>query len=206
MRNGLFALFTGLFLLGCGGAAKKYSHFSAECNATNNADVCAKRGYYAYKLGKKDEAKETWQANCKKGSKRACEWLLKYFNETTVKTSGEKLNTTEVLTPDEAEKLISRNIHWKVDSDPRGGVINYRINSSSEEVASTGSMYLERTPHEAVKRLDIKGLTQKNMKFVSIVIEVSKRGYYPQKKEFSVASVIQQREISTYFELEPKEK
>ena len=66
-------------------------------------------------------------------------------------------------------------------------------------------MYLERTPHEAVKRLDIKGITQKNMKFVSVIIEVSKRGYYPQKREFSVASVIQQREISTYFELEKKD-
>ncbi|MBU0550014.1 hypothetical protein KKF91_15155 [Myxococcota bacterium] len=199
-------LLLGLFTLGCGGAAKKYAHFSAECNSTNNPDVCAKRGYYAYKLNKRDEAKETWQAYCQKGSKQACEWLLKYFNETTVKANSDKLNTTEVLTADEAEKYISRNVHWKIDSEPRGAIINYRINSSSEEIASTGSIYLERTPHEAVKRLDIKGLTQQNMKFVSIVLEVSKKGYYPQKKEFSVASVIQQGEISTYFELEPKDK
>ena len=79
------------------------------------------------------------------------------------------------------------------------------MNSSDKEVSSTSSIYLDRTPYEATRRFDIKGLTQKNMKFVRIVLEVSKKGYYPQRKEFQISSAIQQGEIGAFFELEKKD-
>jgi hypothetical protein len=63
-------------------------------------------------------------------------------------------------------------------------------------------MYLDRTPYEAVRRFDVKGLTANNLKYVSVVLEIEARGYYPQRKEFQLSAVIQQGELSSFFQLE----
>jgi len=114
------------------------------------------------------------------------------------------VTSKEPLTVKDARDLLARNIRWKIDSDPQGAVINFMINSTISEVSSTPAKYLARTPYTGVKRIDIKGLTHENMKFVTIVVEISKRGWHTQLKELQLTSVLQDSEVSLYSELTEK--
>ena len=73
--------------------------------------------------------------------------------------------------------------------------------SKTPEVKSTNNKYLQTTPWEATKSLDIKGLTYQNSSNVRIILRCSKDGYMTQEKEFDVRMVLDQEEISAFFRL-----
>ena len=131
--------------------------------------------------------------------------LWKYDNSAVIplrkKENCEKFGIKEPLSKQSADELLARNIHWKIDSTPAGAVVNYRVVSTTNEISSTPNTYLDRAPYEGVKRINIPGLTHENMKDVIISIEVSLPGYYPQKKEIALTSVLQTYEISLHFAL-----
>ena len=95
-------------------------------------------------------------------------------------------------------------IHWNIESDPQGANVYWRVVSQTEEVMNMNKRYLGKTPYEESRPLNIEGLTKANATDVSIEVEVSKRGYEPQKKRFNCRSVIDQREISMMFEMVEK--
>ena len=57
------------------------------------------------------------------------------------------------------------------------------------------------TPYETTETLDIKGLTYNNSGDVQIEISCEKPGYIEQKKRFNLRQVIDQKDISTKFNL-----
>lgn len=135
--------------------------------------------------------------------------MFKYDSNVTVPVNKKdecdgEITSQEPLSKEKAKKYVSRNIHWKINSEPQGSVINFRINSTTPEVSSTPNTFLERTPYEGVRRLQVKGLTHGNMKHVIISIEATKKGYHSQKKDLALTSVIQTNEISLYFEMVKK--
>ena len=102
------------------------------------------------------------------------------------------------------EKAIVR---WYFDSDPRGARIFFRVISSvPAEVKNTNETYMTTTPLEETRAFNIPGLTYDNSRDVTIEIKVSKRGYEDQVKRFNVRQALDQQEISSFFELVPKEK
>lgn len=101
------------------------------------------------------------------------------------------------------EKAIVR---WFFDSDPRGARIFYRVISNCpQEVKNTNETYMTTTPLEETRSFNILGLTYDNSQDVTIEIKVSKRGYEDQVKRFNVRQALDQQEISSFFELVPKE-
>ncbi len=102
------------------------------------------------------------------------------------------------------EKAI---IRFFFDSDPRGARIYYRVISSvPEEVKNTNETYMTTTPLEETRSFNILGLTYENAPDVILEIKVSKRGFEDQVKRFNVRQALDQQEISSFFELVPKEK
>ncbi|MCH5221858.1 MAG: hypothetical protein J1F05_05985 [Muribaculaceae bacterium] len=96
-------------------------------------------------------------------------------------------------------------IRWYFDSDPRGARIFYRVISNvPSEVKNTNESYLTTTPLEETKALSIPGITYENSNNVVIEIKVSKRGYEEQIKRYNVRQVLDQQEISGFFELVEK--
>ena len=96
-------------------------------------------------------------------------------------------------------------IRWFFDSDPRGARIFYRVISSvPNEVKNTNESYMTTTPLEETKALNIPGLTYQNAPDVVIEIKVTKRGYEEQTKRYNVRQVLDQQEISGFFELVEK--
>ena len=115
---------------------------------------------------------------------------------------------TERVTRDQAGKtdLERTIIRWYFDSDPRGARIYWRVISSvPAEVKNTNETYLMTTPFEETRSFNILGLTYENSRDVQIEIKVSKRGYEDQIKRFNVRQAIDQQEISSFFEMVPKE-
>ena len=109
-------------------------------------------------------------------------------------------------TPGESilEKTI---ICWMIDSDPQGARIFWRVISSiPEEVKNTNESYLLTTPYEETRSFNILGLTYENSRDVQIEIKLMKPGYHTQVKRFNVRQAIDQQEISTFFQLVPKEE
>ncbi|MCQ2318434.1 MAG: hypothetical protein MJZ90_05895 [Bacteroidales bacterium] len=92
-------------------------------------------------------------------------------------------------------------IRWDVQSRPQGADIFWRVVSRTPEVKSTNNKYLQTTPYEATKALDIKGLTAEAASNVSIILRCEKEGYLPQEKEYNVRMVLDQEEISAFFRL-----
>lgn len=92
-------------------------------------------------------------------------------------------------------------IRWDVQSRPQGADIFWRVVSKTPEVKSTNNKYLQTTPYEATKSLDIKGLTYQTSGDVRIILRCEKDGYHPQEKEYNVRMVIDQEEISAFFRL-----
>ena len=101
------------------------------------------------------------------------------------------------------EKAI---IRWNIDSDPRGARVSYRVISNiPAEVKNTNETYMTTTPLEETRSFNILGLTYENSTNVSIEIKVEKRGYETQVKRYNVRMALDQQEISSFFELVPKE-
>lgn len=92
-------------------------------------------------------------------------------------------------------------IRWFVDSTPKGADIYWRVVSSTPDVKNTNQLYLGTTPYESTESFDIKGLTFNNSGDVQIEISCEKAGYASQKKRFNLRQAIEQKEISTKFNL-----
>ena len=121
---------------------------------------------------------------------------------------------TEQLPKDEPQKpvqglgdtaLEQTIIRWDVQSRPQGADITWRVVSKTPEVKTTTEKYLQTTPYEATKSLDIRGLTYQTAGDVRIILRCVKDGYMPQEKEYNVRMVLDQEEISAFFRLVKEE-
>lgn len=92
-------------------------------------------------------------------------------------------------------------IRWYVDSTPKGADVYWRVVSSTPDVKNTNQNYLGSTPYESTESFDIKGLTYNNSGNIQIEISCEKAGYAPQRKRFNVRQALDQKEISTKFNL-----
>lgn len=92
-------------------------------------------------------------------------------------------------------------VRWEVQSRPAGADVFWRVVSKTPSVKSTNNKYLQTTPYEATKSLDIRGLSYENSGDVRVILRCEKDGYYPQEKEFNVRMIIDQEEISAFFKL-----
>lgn len=103
------------------------------------------------------------------------------------------------------DDMASTIVRWYFDSDPRGARIFYRVISQvPKEVKNTNESYMTTTPLEETKSLSIPGLTYANSNDVVIEIKVTKRGFEDQIKRYNVRQVLDQQEISGFFELVEK--
>ena len=96
-------------------------------------------------------------------------------------------------------------VRWDVQSRPAGADVFWRVVSKTPSVKSTNNKYLQTTPYEATKSLDIRGLSYENSGDVRVILRCEKEGYYPQEKEFNVRMIIDQEEISAFFRLVKEE-
>lgn len=110
----------------------------------------------------------------------------------------EPTNKVEGLGTTALENTI---IRWDIQSRPQGADVEWRVVSKTPDVKNTNNRYLQTTPWEATKSLDIKGLTYQNSSNVRIILRCSKDGYMTQEKEFDVRMVLDQEEISAFFRL-----
>ena len=101
--------------------------------------------------------------------------------------------------------LESTVINWYVESTPRGADVSMRVISSTPDVKNTNTKFLGSTPYEATESFDIKGLSYNNSGNVQIEVICEKAGYVTQKKRFNLKSVIDQKEVSTKFNLVKEE-
>ena len=92
-------------------------------------------------------------------------------------------------------------VRWDVQSRPAGADVFWRVVSKTPSVKSTNNKYLQTTPYEATKSLDIRGLSYENSGDVRIILRCEKEGYHSQEKEFNVRMIIDQEEISAFFRL-----
>lgn len=92
-------------------------------------------------------------------------------------------------------------IRWYVVSSPAGADVYWRIVSSTPEVKNTNSTYLGTTPYEATESFSVKGLSFENSGNVQVEIVCEKAGYLTQTRRFNLRQAIEQREISTKFNL-----
>lgn len=96
-------------------------------------------------------------------------------------------------------------IRWEIRSRPEGADIFWRVVSKTPDVKTSSTKYLQTTPYEATKALDIKGLTYENSSSVRIILRCEKDGYLPQEKEYDVRMIMDQEEISAFFKLVKEE-
>ncbi len=97
--------------------------------------------------------------------------------------------------------LESTIIRWYIQSAPAGADVQWRIVSSTPDVKNTNQNFLGSTPYESTESFDIMGLTYNNSGNVQIEVSCEKTGYITQRKRFNVQSAIDQKEISTKFNL-----
>lgn len=123
---------------------------------------------------------------------------IAYFLDKSSQPSMEK---NKRVTGDGNTALESTVIRWYVDSKPRGADVSWRVVSSTPDVKNTNQNYLGSTPYESTETFDIKGLTYNNSGNVQIEITCEKEGYVIQKKRVNLRQAIDQKEISTKFNL-----
>ena len=105
-----------------------------------------------------------------------------------------------------ASGLEKTVIRWFFDSEPRGARVFWRVISSiPAQVKNTNESYLGTTPFEETRSFNILGLTYENSRDVQIEIKITKPGYMDQTKRFNVRQAIDQMEISSFYDLVPKE-
>lgn len=117
------------------------------------------------------------------------------------KASSPKMEANKQVSGDGNTALESTVIRWYLDSAPKGADVSMRIVSSTPEVKNTNQNYVGSTPYETTESFDIKGLTYNNSGNVQIEVTCEKAGYVTQKKRFNVRQAIDQKEISTKFNL-----
>lgn len=119
-------------------------------------------------------------------------------NYSSIKPSGKVQGSGDTA----LEQTIVR---WDIQSRPQGADISWRVVSKTSEIKTTNNNYLQTTPFEATRALDINGLTYHNAANVRIIIRCEKEGYLPQEKEFNVRMLLDQEEISAFFKLVKEE-
>ncbi len=92
-------------------------------------------------------------------------------------------------------------IRWYVTSSPQGADVSWRIISSTPDVKNTNTLFVGSTPYETTETFDIRGLKLDNAGNVQVEVTCEKLGYITQKKRFNLRQVIEQKEISTKFNL-----
>lgn len=97
--------------------------------------------------------------------------------------------------------LESTIIRWNVESRPAGADVYWRVVSSTPDVKNTNATYLGTTPYESTESFDIRGLSHENSGNVQIEVKCERPGYIPQTRRFNLRQVIDQKEISTKFNL-----
>lgn len=117
------------------------------------------------------------------------------------KASTPKLEANKQVEGQGNTALESTVIRWYIDSTPKGADVSTRIVSSTPEVHNTNQNYVGSTPYETTESFDIKGLTYNNSGNVQIEVTCEKAGYITQKKRFNLKQAIDQKEISTKFNL-----
>lgn len=121
------------------------------------------------------------------------------------KASNPALEKNKQVTGEGNTALESLVIRWYVDSSPKGADVSMRIVSSTPEVKNTNSNYVGSTPYESTETFDVKGLTYNNSGNVQFEVVCEKAGYITQKKRFNLRQAIDQKEISTKFNLVKEE-
>ena len=130
---------------------------------------------------------------------KSIDWdRIAYFLKRADSPSGEK---NKQVTGSGDTALEHTVIRWYVDSAPKGADVFWRVVSSTPDVKNTNQSYLGTTPYESTETFDIKGLTFNNSGDVQIEISCEKAGYAVQKKRFNLRQAIEQKEISTKFNL-----
>lgn len=121
------------------------------------------------------------------------------------KSGSPSLEKNKKVTGEGNTALESTVIRWYIDSSPRGSDVYTRVISSTSDVKNTNQTYVGTTPYETTETFDIKGLTYNNSGNVQIEVICEKAGYILQKKRFNLRQAIDQKEISTKFNLVKEE-
>ena len=117
------------------------------------------------------------------------------------RASSPKLERNKQVSGAGDTALEATVIRWYIDSAPKGADVSVRVVSSTSEVKNTNQNYVGSTPYETTETFDIQGLTFNNSGNVQIEVTCEKPGYLTQKKRFNLRQVIEQKEISTKFNL-----
>ena len=117
------------------------------------------------------------------------------------RASNPALEGNKKVTGEGNTALENTIIRWYIESSPRGADVSTRVVSSTSEVKNTNQNYVGSTPYETTESFDIKGLTFNNSGDVQIEVTCEKAGYITQKKRFNLRQAIEQKEISTKFNL-----
>ena len=111
----------------------------------------------------------------------------------------ESENTTKTVTNiNSAEVFLVR---WFFESSTDNSRVYWKAISSTPEVKSTSELYLGSIPFDETRNLKIEGLNRNNAADVQIEIKVVCPGYKTITKRFNALQVINQQEISWFFEL-----
>lgn len=103
--------------------------------------------------------------------------------------------------------LEDTNIQWNFSSVPGDARIFWRVISNvPDQVKNTIERYLATLPYKDVRPLNIPGLTYENSSDVVIEIKIVRTGYNTQIKTYNVRQVINEKEISDFFELVKNDK
>lgn len=117
------------------------------------------------------------------------------------KASNPKLEGNKQVQGEGNTSLETTVIRWFIESTPRGADVYTRVVSSTPDVKSTNQNFIGSTPYESTETFDIRGLTFNNSGNVQIEVSCEKAGYIPQRRRFNLRQVIEQKEISTKFNL-----
>ena len=92
-------------------------------------------------------------------------------------------------------------IRWYVDSAPKGADVYWRVVSSTPDVKNTNQNFLGSTPYESTESFVIRGLSVHHSGDVQGELTCEKPGYITQRRRFNLRQAIEQKEISTKFNL-----
>lgn len=124
-------------------------------------------------------------------------------NQNNYNNSGYSTNhgAGKTESPADTQSLKDVIVRWDIQSRPQGADVFWRVVSTTPNVKSTNNNYMQTTPYESTKSLDINGLTRQTAGNVRIILRCEKDGYLPQEKEFDVRMILDQEEISVFFKL-----
>ena len=116
-------------------------------------------------------------------------------------TSTKDDEKDKIVTGDGTTDLEHTVIRWYIISNPQGADVSWRVVSSTPDVKNTNSKFVGTTPYETTESFDIKGMKYNNSGNIQIEVTCEKAGYITQTKRFNLLQAIDQKEISTKFNL-----